>query len=643
MKAKKGVAFLSLCSILIVAALSGCSSQTVSSGGETAGGASDAAGVQTASATVTGSTSKEEQFLDETVFPKDKVVDVKITIDEDEFQDMLDNASAEEMKPASVEYNGQKFDNVGIRTKGNLSLRSVVQMSDSDRYSFKISFDEYVNQQLGGISKINLNNNYSDASYMREFLSYELADSMGLPTPKFSYVNVYVNGELWGFYLAVEQIGDAYLERNFGNAYGALYKANGGNGSELNWLETLDSYAGLTLKSESDNGGVLLDMLDELNNGTDYESVLDVEEALKFIALNTVAGNSDSYLSQLKHNYYLYEDDGIFSVLPWDYNMSFGGFGGSGILIDEPTSGALADRPLIAKLLAVDEYKEKYHQIISDMLEGYLSEESFAERTEELKALISDYVKNDPSSFYTYEQYEEGVTQVISFNKTQTESIAKQLDGSSPSSGDGSGSGSMGGFGGMGGMGGMGMGGGNRGGQGQNGAQVGRGGNMGGAAPQGGQGSGNGAAAFDASQNGNVVLAAAAAEGQADAGSPAPATQGGAAEQGSDTAPNAQNGVPAQDDNAVQGGQGGRQMPEGMVPPEGNFGGMAPPEGDFQGGPGGFGGGGMQGGPGGGFGGFGNQTAQPQGSAKEAATAGIAAILLLASAAFIALYKRKRL
>ena len=110
---------------------------------------------------------------------------------------MLDNASAEEYKEASVNYNGMQFDHVGIRTKGNLSLRSVVN-SDSDRYSFKLSFDEYLNQTLNGISKINLNNNYSDASYMREFLTYELAESVGLPTPGFSYVNVYVNDELWG-------------------------------------------------------------------------------------------------------------------------------------------------------------------------------------------------------------------------------------------------------------------------------------------------------------------------------------------------------------------------------------------------------------------------------------------------------------
>lgn len=474
-----------------------------------------------------GSAVQAEDELDEKVFPKDRVVDVKITIDEDDFQDMLDNASAEELKTASVEYNGIKLDNIGIRTKGNLTLRSVVN-SDSDRYSFKLSFDEYLSTQtLLGISKINLNNNYSDATYMREFLTYELAESMGLPTPKYSYVNVYINGKLWGFYLAIEQVGDAYLERNFGNSYGALYKAEfnmggggmgggpgGGRGAlggfggmgrqrqgdqaqdgqaqgdlqqggqaqngpaqdgqiqggpmqgggfgggasgggDLVWKDDkLSSYSALVQKSKSSNDDILIDMLDELNNGSDYDSVLDVEGALKYIALNAVTVNMDSYLGSTQQNYYLYENKGIFSILPWDYNMAFGGMGNSNVLLDEPTQGAVVDRPLVDKLLNVEAYKTKYHEIVQTAVDGYLSEEKLAKRVAEIQALISPYVKADPRPFYTYEQYEEAIPQLLSTNKTNVANFAQQLDGTIPSSGDGSGSG-----GGMGmGMGGMGMG-----------------------------------------------------------------------------------------------------------------------------------------------------------------------------------------
>jgi len=635
MKARGKSILLSLCCLLLVIAVAGCQNASPSATNETATDSKDKV------------VSSDEKNLDEQVFPKDKVVDVKITLDPDDFQDMLDNASAEEYKTASVEYNGVKFDNVAVRTKGNLSLRSVVQMTDSDRYSFKISFDEYVNQNLFGINKINLNNNYSDASYMREFLTYELAESVGLPTPKYSFVNVYVNDELKGFYLAVEQIGDAYLERNFGNSYGALYKGEmTGQGSDLTWLGDDPSlYTGLVMKSDKSNDDILIDMLNELNNGTDYEKYIDVEESLKYIALNAVTANMDSYLGGNKQNYYLYEDEGVFSILPWDYNMAFGGMGSADVLIDEPTQGTLAERPLIAKLLANDEYKAKYHEIVSEMINGYLADDTFQTRMDQLDMMISSYVKADPSAFYTLEQYEEGIKSVKTFMSNMAKNIQQQLDGTIPSSGDGSGSG-MGG-----GMGGGGFGGGAR-----NGAGAGEGAN--------GAGNGQTGAGADQSAGGaapNAESGQAATDGQApqggaggepgamggpaipDAGagpgSNTQATAGGQVAQGGQTNTDGQAAQGAQTNTDGQAAQGGFTGGPGGAP--GAMGGPAIPEGGN--GPGGGGmGGGMPGGMGGNFGGSAGAM-QQKGSTSEAITTGVTILLLLLTAVFVTFYKRKRL
>ncbi|WP_342439705.1 CotH kinase family protein [Paenibacillus sp. FSL L8-0436] len=629
MKARGKLTLLILCCLLLVIAMAGCQI------------ANPSADNNSTTDTQEKAVSSEEQSLDTEVFPKDKVVDVKITLDPDDFQDMLDNASAEEYKTASVEYNGIKMDNVAVRTKGNLSLRSVVQMADSDRYSFKISFDEYVNQNLFGITKINLNNNYSDASYMREFLTYELAESIGLPTPKYSFVNVYVNDELKGFYLAVEQIGDAYLERNFGNSYGALYKGvMTGQGSDLTWLgDDASLYTGLELKSEKSNDDVVVDMLDELNNGTDYEKYIDIDDALGYIALNAVTGNMDSYLGGNKQNYYLYEDEGIFSILPWDYNMAFGGMGGSDVLIDEPTQGALAERPLVAKLLANEEYKTKYHEMIREMLDGYLQNDTFKARIQELDTMISSYVKADPSAFYTFEQYESGITSVETFMSTMASSVSQQLDGTIPSSGDGTGSGMGGGpGGGFGGAGGQAPPG-----QGAIGA-VAPGQDANGAVAPGQDANGAVAPGQDANgavapgQDANGVVApgqganGAAAPGQSANGAMAPG-QGanGAAASGQGAIGAAVGGQAAQ--GGAPGAMGGPAMPQGGNGPGGD---MA----------GGFGGGGMGGFGGGGFGGgeFGGAGgAQQQGSTSEAITTGVSIVVLLLAAAFITFYKRKRL
>lgn len=692
MKGKLAKPFLSLCSLLLIFGLAAC------------GGTSQSASTNNGDA-VTKSVSAEERKLDEEVFPKDKVVDVKITIDQDDFQDMLDNASAEEYKTASIDYNGQHFDNIGIRTKGNLSLRSVVQMPDSDRYSFKLSFDEYLSQTLDGISKINLNNNYSDATSMREFLTYELAEEMGLPTPKYSYVNVYVNDELWGFYLAVEQIGDAYLNRHFGNAYGALYKGQmTGSGSDLTWLgDDPDAYTGLALKSKTTNGDVLIDMLDELNNGSDYEKVLDVEESLGYIALNVLTNNTDSYIGGNKQNYYLYEDDGVFSVLPWDYNMAFGGLGGGGmgggfggfggagrakagadaagnaaadgagaspagvsaggdqaagaeagqgeadagktggavgaggggggsLLIDEPTQGAVAERPLVANLLAVDEYKELYHSILQEAVDGYLDNDTFTARVNEVSAMISSYVKADPRPFYTYEQFEEAVPKLISTNALQVENISQQLDGTLPSSGDGSGSG-----GGMGGRGG-----GNRPAFGAAGPQTGQAAN-GAAAPdnaaQAGAVDGQAQQPSGAAQQGAAGLPGGGAP-DADGGMPQLPPDGQMAQMPPDgmadgQMPGAQSQQPADDATAADNGAG---IPGQQGANSGQWG----PGGDFGGG---FGGDqmGREGWPDG-FGGFGQGDARKvQTNPNEALTAGISLLILLLACVFVVFFRRKRL
>lgn len=229
-----------------------------------------------------------------------------------------------------------------------------------------------------------------------------------------------------------------------------------GVGGDLAWLGSdADAYTGLVKKSKKSKDDALIEMLDELNNGSQYEQVLDVDNVLKYVALNVVASNMDSYLGMNKQNYYLYETDGVFSVLPWDYNMAFGGFGGSEILIDEPTQGALAERPLIAKLLEVDAYKERYHEIISNMLQGYMKQESFDDRVEQLKTLISEHVQADPRPFFSYEEYEESLPILTAFAESSSNHIQQQLDGTIASAGDGSGSG-MGPGGGMGGMGQMG-------------------------------------------------------------------------------------------------------------------------------------------------------------------------------------------
>ncbi|MFJ7732982.1 CotH kinase family protein [Lysinibacillus sp. NPDC097231] len=277
-------------------------------------------------------TKNTEFSYENIVFNENKVTTVDIEIAEEDWADMLENATDKELKQANITVNGKRIESVAIRTKGSSSLNSVVS-SDSDRYSLKIDFDYYDDtQSLYGLKKLNLNNNFSDTTLMREYISYELMEQMGLPTPAHSYMYVTVNGEDRGLFLGVEAVDETFLANNYGSNNGFLFKPDG-IGSDLKYIsDDIADYTGIGLKTNEGNvdQSKFIDMLKAINNGGDIEKYIDVDEMLRYFAMNTALVSLDSYQGTMKHNYYLYEDNGVFSIIPWDYNMSFGGFGVGG-------------------------------------------------------------------------------------------------------------------------------------------------------------------------------------------------------------------------------------------------------------------------------------------------------------------------
>lgn len=402
----------------------------------------------------------------ESLFTPDKVINVKVTIDDEDWESILANPLEKEYKSVTVDVDGTVLENVGFSTKGNLTLKSVAAMTDSDRYSFRLKFDKYdKTQTLMGLDKMVLNNSYSDPSFLREYLHYEALRAIGEDVPLTVFTNLYVNGELYGFYIGVESVDDSYLERNFGEDAdsGVLYDTE-----EKSYLQYEEDgeYETLTYDAgtEDDKASLknFISVLNAMPDGEkgDIESVLDVDSALKYIAANAVLGNYDSYNGDKGHNYLLYGDAaGKYTVIPWDMNMSFNGYstgGGGGRMqgaagtaagtaangtaaagttgttagtaavsattsttaatsatnavtasIDTPTLGSDVDQvPLIGNLLEVPEYKTKYDGYVAELV-TYL--EGIQDRITGLATLIRPYVQADPTKFYTMDQFENNV------------------------------------------------------------------------------------------------------------------------------------------------------------------------------------------------------------------------------------------
>lgn len=441
------------------------------------------------------------------IFQEDTVNEINIEIDEADWQDMLENPLEEEYHKANVTINGEIIGNVAIRTKGNNSLTSVAS-SDSDRYSFKLDFDYYDNNgNYYGLKKLCLNNNYSDNSSMREYISYKIMGELGLDVPECAYSHITVNGEEWGLYLAVEPVDEVFLAEHFADATGDLYKPEGmgGTGADLVYNgDDVSAYTGLNLKTNlnSSDGKEILALMQALEDGEGLEKVLDVEKALKYIAANVALANFDSYLGMTTHNFYLYEENGRFTIIPWDMNLAFGGFGGGEVDIYEPTKQSMGgfgggdkrkdtqdnnaitnaaenteaqadannqpqppdnadmqggsqpsggkqpqgmpsmgsgEKPLVTTLLENETYRSMYEGYLKEIAEKYFTQEYMTELVTKIHDLIAPYVQNDPTAFYTYEEFEQACSidptdqySLVYYAVNMAESIENQLNGGEP-------------------------------------------------------------------------------------------------------------------------------------------------------------------------------------------------------------------
>ncbi len=329
-----------------------------------------------------------------------------------------------------VVIDGEMYENAGIRTRGNTSLRWYIDYTPGKmRPPFEIKFDKYIEDRtFMGLDELSLLNVVDDRSFLREYLGYEAFRALDSFAGCVSFFNITVNGKLHGIYVGVESVDSSYLDRYFNSHKHNLYKGE----PQATLLPNM-AYSTLEQKKGNDTSKAdlkyLTKVLNEMPLGEkgNIEDILDVDSVLKNFAVNAVIHNWDDYAGKHAHNYYLYLNDGKFYFLPWDMNESFlqwessySQSAGSKHDIITPLTWAAAPaetRPLVKKLLAVNEYYLRYLDYC-EQLNMWLKDIDESGRLNELHDMLDEYVKNDPTKFYGY--YEFG----MQFNKAYYYGIA---------------------------------------------------------------------------------------------------------------------------------------------------------------------------------------------------------------------------
>jgi spore coat protein CotH len=558
---------------------------------------------------------------------------INIKISDTDWSDLLKNPTKKTKYKVNVTIDGETVDDVSFSTKGNTSLSSIASSDSTNKYSFKINFGKYVdNQTYYGLNKLNLNNIYADATYMKDYISYQIAQKAGVDTPLTSYIQVTVNGKAQGLYLAIEDVSESFLARTE-NGKGELYKPEteqlnnvgdtkgkmdgtndksdtdssktttdnsngtkpggmtppdqngssnqngssdqtppdqngssnqngssdqtpsdqngssnqmtppnggfkGGNfdksgdkaggkigfgssndkGASLKYTDDkIASYSDIFDNAETDatekNKKTVIASLKGLSqylsnsssssgssssnskksSSTDLEKYVDTSSVINYFVAHNFVMNYDSYTGNMLHNYYLYENNGKLSMIPWDYNLAFGAFSGGGMGggrpgngqkdqsdsttqnadntstavtqdnadksntegtqnnadntnnemnqssnateivnygIDTPLSGVEeSDRPMWSWITSNEKYLKEYHEAYNKLLKSYFESGDFEKEVNRVAKMIRPYVEKDNYAEYTASQFDTAVSTLKTFCEKRAESIRKQLDG----------------------------------------------------------------------------------------------------------------------------------------------------------------------------------------------------------------------
>src|ERR1051326_1214656 len=308
----------------------------------------------------------------DSIFNSSQVHAVKFYFSQSHWYDSLVNYySIDKKMKGNVLVDGIMYNNVGVQFKGNSSFNN-----PSKKKSWKIDFNEYDTlQDCHGEKTLNLNNGFKDPTMIREKVALDFCMKNGMPAPRCTYANVYVNDTLWGFYTMVEQVDKTFLKHWFADNDGNLFKGDP-NGTLQWWGSSVSSYNTkyeLKTNKTQNDWSDLIHLIDKINNPPtanfydSLETVMNTPDFIRGWAINILFSNLDSYQGS-GHNYYVFDDSTYrkFNWITWDVNEAFGNFS-QGMSISQMEnlsifyiSSPTQNRPLEVNMLANSTYKNNY-------------------------------------------------------------------------------------------------------------------------------------------------------------------------------------------------------------------------------------------------------------------------------------------
>lgn len=339
-----------------------------------------------------------------------KVMEIRVTMQPAALQWMVENPLSDSLHECTVHFKNSVIDTivdkVGIRIRGNTSRHA-------KKVSFKLSFNDFIDgREFLDVDKMNLNGMHNDPSISRAKFSWDIFQTVGIKASRAAHATLYINNSFFGVYLSTEHIDDEFLKKNYADDSGDLYKClygadlsyKGIDPSVYKYREGFTAYE-LTTNETSSDYSPLARLINIINTTParfidSIESVLHVDEFLKYQAMNVLIGSWDDYWA-LTNNYYLYYEPAIkkFHWIPYDYDNTFGISWwdidwANGNPYNYPQV-VVGKRPLVEKVFAVPEYRNLYTHFLDFYSRNVVNLEQLDKRIDYIKNMIVPYALSD--------------------------------------------------------------------------------------------------------------------------------------------------------------------------------------------------------------------------------------------------------
>lgn len=348
-----------------------------------------------------------------------------LMIEEDDLKRLRKNLTNDKAISTKLKIENTTYD-INIAYRGSYTRKF-------RKRSYLIDFENPA--EFSGARKIHLNAEYRDPSLIRNKLSFDFFQDLGVLAPDSQHINFYRNGAFKGVYLQLESVDEMFLKKR-GLPTGPIYYAVN---NDANFSFTRDDKPKESLLSgyiqaygNPSDDEFLTELITRINTTSkskffaEVSQHINMEQFILWLVGAICTMNNDGFT----HNYALYRnsDTCLFEILPWDYDATWGRKVSGGIMEHTyvPIEGKKGNA-LCSLLMQLPEFRKRYKNVLEEVLDTKFNVAYMEEKVLSLHQYVRPHILLDPYKKSKIDQFDEEPELIFQFIRDRSNYLRENL------------------------------------------------------------------------------------------------------------------------------------------------------------------------------------------------------------------------